>query len=333
LPRAGQAPPLIATNFHMCRATHFLACLLASILLSTCAAGTFAQSSSSTAEFPAELVRWKPRPGNPVFTAEGPGHWDVIIRERGWILRESNFYQLWFTGYDGTRDGIKLLGYATSPDGLHWTRSPKNPIHRDNWIEDVCVVRHGDSYYMFAEGPNQNHSEMYTSRNGIDWKWEGQLEVRLADGKRLAPRPCGTPTIWIEGNRWYLYYELLDKGVLLATTKEPLNRIWINVQDDPVLSPGPGAYDKDLIAVDQIIKHGSAYFAFYHGSGSGDAMPRTWNTDIARSTDLVHWRKYPGNPIVNDNKSSGIVVPVGRGYRLYTMHDQIDVYESPPRGE
>src|SRR5829696_7898516 len=34
-------------------------------------------------DFPPELVNWRPSPGNPIFTAEGPGHWDVKIRERG----------------------------------------------------------------------------------------------------------------------------------------------------------------------------------------------------------------------------------------------------------
>jgi hypothetical protein len=57
-------------------------------------------------------------------------------------------------------------------------------------------------------------------------------------------------------------------------------------------------------------------------------VPRTWNTDIARSIDRVHWQKYPHNPLVNGNKSSGMVVPVGDGFRLYTMHDQVELYES-----
>ncbi len=288
---------------------------------------------AATAEFPAELVHWTPRPGNPIFTAEGAGHWDVKIRERGWILRDGDHYQLWFTGYDGTREGIKLPGFATSRDGIRWTPSDKNPIYRDHWVEDMCVVHRGDTYYMFAEGAADNHAEMLTSKNGVDWKWGGELDVRLSDGKRPAPKPCGTPTAWVANDVWYMYYEWLDKGVWLATTKDPLSRVWTNVQDEPVLRPGPDAYDKDLIAADQIIKFGNAYFALYHGSGSGADMPRTWNTDIARSTDLVHWRKYPGNPIVDDNKSSGIVVQTGHGFRLYTMHDQIDVFESHTAGQ
>jgi beta-1,2-mannobiose phosphorylase / 1,2-beta-oligomannan phosphorylase len=283
---------------------------------------------AATAEFPAELVKWKPRPGKPVFQGEGPGHWDVKIRERGWIMHDGDEYRLWYTGYDGTQEGIKLLGYATSPDGLNWTRSAKNPLIADRWVEDMTVVIVDGNYYMFAEGKDDNHTEMLTSKDGIEWKWEGPLNVRAADGATQARRPCGTPTVWIENGVWYLFYEWNDKGVWLATTSDPQKRVWTNVEDEPVLTTGPGDYDKDMIAVDQVIRHRGAYYAFYHGSGSGTQEPRTWNTNIARSVDLVHWKKYQGNPIVDDNKSSGVVVAVAGGLRLYTMHDQVDVFES-----
>lgn len=281
-------------------------------------------AASATAAFPAQLIHWVPGANNPVFTAEGPGHWDVKIRERGWILREGDTWHLWYTGYDGTRAGIKLLGYATSPDGLRWTRSPKNPLVRDHWVEDMMVVKQGETYFMFSEGPANGHSELLTSRNGVDWKWEGPLDIRLSDGSQPAKRPGGTPTVWIENGTWYLFHEWLDQGVWLATTKDPMARVWTNVQDEPVLVPGPAEYDKKLIALDQVIRHGDAYYAFYHASAGGS--PATWNTNLARSTDLVHWEKYEHNPIVADNKSSGVVVSDAGGYRLYTMHDLVDVF-------
>jgi hypothetical protein len=183
-------------------------------------------------------------------------------------------------------------------------------------------------YYMFAESENDNHAEMLTSKNGMDWTWIGPLDVRQANENRIARRPCGTPTVWVERDTWYLMYEWMDKGVWLATTKDPMSLVWRDVQEEPVLSPGPDSYDKELIAVNQVIKYKGDYYAIFHGSGSGTVMPRTWTTDIARSKDRVHWQKYSGNPLVRGNKSSGMVVPSGDGFRLYTMHDQVDLYES-----
>ena len=43
----------------------------------------------SAADFPRELVEFEPYAENPIFTGAGPGHWDVKIRERGWIARGS----------------------------------------------------------------------------------------------------------------------------------------------------------------------------------------------------------------------------------------------------
>jgi beta-1,2-mannobiose phosphorylase / 1,2-beta-oligomannan phosphorylase len=294
--------------------------------LNICAFAQSQTATGSTSEFPPELVDWTPGPDNPIFTPGGTGCWDLRIRERGWILREGDSYHLWYTGYDGTRQGTKLLGYAISNDGLNWRPSPKNPLCRSHWVEDVMVIKHGDTYYMFAEGAANGHAELLTSKNRVDWNWEGPLEVRMADGKRDAEQPCGTPTVWHENGVWYLFYERHDLGVWLATSNNPLSGAWTNVQDEPVLIPGPADYDKQLIALDQIIKHDGAYFAFYHACGK--RTPRTWNTNVARSTDLIHWRKYPDNPIVEDNKSSGILVADGRGFRLYTMHEQVDVFYS-----
>lgn len=290
--------------------------------------GVYGQPADSSSGFPDELVKWQPRNGNPVFQSEGSGSWDVKIRERGWILHDGREFRLWFTGYDGTRDGIKLLGYATSSDGLKWQRSPTNPLVRNHWVEDMCVVRHGGMYYMFAEGPEENHAEMLTSLDGIEWKWHGPLEVRTADGMHSAKKPCGTPTVWIEDDTWYLFYEWLDRGVWLAKTRDPMSLVWTNVKDEPVLVPGPADYDREMIAVDQVLKYRGAYYAIYHGSGSGKQVPRTWNTDIARSTDMVHWTKYAKNPIVAGDKSSGELVPVDGHFRLYTMHDHVDAFES-----
>ncbi len=305
------------------RTVRSLLLFLAAILLAGLPAVARAQRDAS-ALFPAELVEWTPGPDNPVFTAQGPGHWDVKIRERGWILREGDNYYMWYTGYDGTNAGIKQLGYATSPDGLHWTPWPTNPVHRDHWVEDVMVVKQGDTYLMFSEGPKNGHAELLTSTDRVHWNWEGPLDIRLADGTRPAKKPCGTPTVWVEDGRWYLFYEWLDLGVWVATTKDPRSRVWINVRDEPVLVPGPGDYDSRMIALDQVIKQDDAYFAYYHGTGNN--TDRTWSTSIARSTDLLNWQKYARNPIIGNNKSSGIVVPDGHGYRLYTMHQQVDVF-------
>ena len=95
------------------------------------------------------------------------------------------------------------------------------------------------------------------------------------------------------------------------------------VQEEPVLKLGPGDYDSEQIALNQVIKYQGRYYAYYHGSGH-TSKPRLWCPAIATSTDLIHWQKYPGNPLrpMKENRSSGIVVPDGDQFRFYTMHDK-----------
>jgi sucrose-6-phosphate hydrolase SacC (GH32 family) len=72
------------------------------------------------------------------------------------------------------------------------------------------------------------------------------------------------------------------------------------------------------------VKHRGRYYAYYHGSGP--STPRTWTTNVAVSDDLVHWTKYANNPLVPGDRSSGVVVPDGESFRLYTMHNQVELH-------
>jgi len=287
-------------------------------------------TSATADDFPRELVRFGSAPGNPVFTARGEGYWDVKIRERGWILFNGDgpddvpAWQMWFTGYDGTREGKKQLGYATSADGISWNRYPKNPIYSEHWVEDMMVVRHAGTLYMFAEGAG-DQAHLLTSKDGVKWTRQGPLDVRMANGKPIEPGPYGTPAAWFEKGTWHLFYERRDLGIWLATSKDM--QVWRNVQDEPVLSPGPDEYDLDLVALNQIVRYKGRYYAYFHGSKRGSGL---WSTAVAVSDDLIHWKKSPQNPLfpISQNKSSGILVHDGRQFRLYTMHNEVHLHRS-----
>ncbi len=287
--------------------------------------------SLNAQEFPRNLVEFVPAAVNPLFEGRGPGYWDARIRERGWILREGDVWHMWYTGYNGTREGVKHLGYATSSDGLDWKRASEKPIFDESWVEDMMVVHQGDTYYMFAEGLN-DQAQLLTSTDRVHWTRVGTLDVRQKDGTPIKPGPFGTPVAWFENGTWHLFYERSDAGVWLATSKDL--KVWTNVDDEPVMKPGPGDYDRDMIAFNQIVKRDGRYYAYYHGGAKPAAqtppVPAVWTTNIAVSDDLIHWQKSPANPLMLDNKSSGILVDAGStekpALRLYTMHDKVRVH-------
>ena len=285
-------------------------------------AAIFVAAAATT--FPNELVTFTADPRNPVFAGAGAGHWDERIRERGWIMYEDEEFRLWYTGYSGSDDAKKYLGYATSPDGYTWTRHGDGPIYTDHWVEDMCVVRVGDTYYMFAEGEN-DQAHLLTSKDRVHWKREGVIDIRKLNGDRIAPGPFGTPAVLYEGGVWYLLYERNDEAVWLAKSTDALQ--WRHVQDEPVLKPGPDDYDRGMIAVNQIVKYQGRYYIYYHGL-TPNTKPQLWTTSIAASGDLIHWKKYAGNPIIKTNNSSAVLLRVGEVFRLYTMHPDVRTFHT-----
>jgi len=283
-------------------------------------------SGTGAVLFPSELVDFIPYQGNPVFTGTGMDTWDRSIRERGYILNEKGIYKMWYTGYDGSTNGTKYLGYATSEDGFHWIRYPDNPIFDEYWTEDVHIVKHREQYFMVAEGVG-DIAHMLLSDDGIHWQRAGNLDIRKVNGVPIDQGAYGTPTLWIEGNKWYLFYERDDTGIWLAMSTDRL--VWTNVRDEPVINRGPDKYDAEAVALNQVLKYQGRYYAYYHASPDEDWA--SWNSNVAVSEDLIHWIKYENNPILGADSlskdvSSPILVNDGKQYRLYTMHDKVRVF-------
>ncbi len=277
-------------------------------------------SAEVATPFPEELVQFNTWSNNSVFEGTGENTWDQNIRERGYILKENGTYHMWYTGLRSGGPAL-ALGYATSPDGFTWTRYADNPIFEESWTEDMMVLKVGDTYHMFAEGKG-DIAHRLTSTDRIHWVDHGSLEIRTSNGALLSEGPYGTPTVWRENNIWYLFYERNDLGIWLATSEDL--GVWTNVQDDPVIAMGPETYDQYGVAVNQIVKHNGWYYAYYHGTAFEDWSE--WSTNVAASKDLIHWKKYDQNPIMGENRSSGILVPDGEMFRLYTMHDKVEVH-------
>lgn len=271
-----------------------------------------------------EISSFEPVSTEPIFVA-APGQWDTKIRERGWIMKEGDLWRMWYTGYVPDQKPLMMkLGYATSPDGITWTRYSGNPLIGDFWVEDMMIVKHADRYLMFAEGMN-DQAQLLESPDGIKWNRLGTLDIRLTNGQPIPPGPFGTPTAFFEDGTWSLFYERRDAGIWLARSTDL--KVWTNVSDDPVIRPGPESYDSLMIAMNQVIRVGGKYLAVLHGTGSPE-KPRQWCTMLAESTDLIHWTKSSHNPLrpIAENKSSGLLIHDGSNWRLYTMHDQVHLH-------
>ena len=73
-------------------------------------------------------VQWVADPNNPLLESE-PGAWDDEILEQAVVYANGQYY-LWYSGWRGELkpDTSISIGLATSRDGTHWVRYPRNPV-------------------------------------------------------------------------------------------------------------------------------------------------------------------------------------------------------------
>jgi hypothetical protein len=99
----------------------------------------------------------------------GPaGSWDAENVGRPSVLLENGVYKMWF---DGQRNGMRHVGYATSTDGVNFTKHASNPLVLNAGAVDVKKV--GNVYVMVAEGLDGTY--WYTSPDGLCWASQGRL--------------------------------------------------------------------------------------------------------------------------------------------------------------
>jgi len=126
-------------------------------------AGHYLQIGYASGRYPG--VEWTAHP-NPVVTVGAPGSWDDrnVFGPRVLFDGESGSYQMW---YGGERSDFKShFGYATSTDGIIWTKDPANPVFprgtaswESNDIAFPEVLFDGKLYHMW-----------YSGNDGSNWR-------------------------------------------------------------------------------------------------------------------------------------------------------------------
>jgi len=121
-------------------------------------------------------IEWVRHPDNPVLDIGEKGAWDSIDVRTHEVIFDGAEYKMWYTGQCPAR--MSRIGYATSKDGVVWTKHSGNPVldlgEPGTWdsqgVRAPCVIFDGHKYEMWYNGTDRNYRIGYaTSIDGITW--------------------------------------------------------------------------------------------------------------------------------------------------------------------
>ena len=136
---------------------------------------------------------------------------------------KTKLYRMWYSG--GDQYEPNAIGYATSEDGLKWSKHENNPIFKPDsknaWEKDrvtACqVVRQGDWHVMFYIGfRDVSHAQVGVARskNGItDWQRHRANPVIRPGKGQWDHDAVYKPYAIFDGKQWMLWYNGRKGGV------------------------------------------------------------------------------------------------------------------------
>jgi len=159
---------------------------------------------------------WKRRSDKPVLSPQQT--WEKVAVMCPHVLydEKEKTYRMWYSA--GEQYEPNAIGYATSADGLRWTRHEQNPIFRPDakstWEKDRVtgcqVIKHGEWYVMFYIGfRDQHHAQigLARSKDGIaDWQRHPANPIIRPRQRQWDADSCYKPFALFDGKRWLLWY-------------------------------------------------------------------------------------------------------------------------------
>ena len=275
-------------------------------------------------------VDWSAR-SSALLTKGTAGQFDDWGQADPSVIVEDGTWKMWFDATQGSFTNWISHGYATSPDGVNWTKygavidRGESGEWDDFAIHHPCVLKHNGLYYMFYSGSNQAYSPTFvhhiglaTSPDGINWTKHANNPIILAgesgewDFGYVRP---STP-IFING-LWYMYYwGSSAKNTLADTTATGL-----------ATSPDLITWTKIGKVLDDAI---GTYSMLRQGTNTKDKMIKMWSYDYsANSGSRYHKINTPNDYTKLDSFKIPLVASSLVGYAAnYLYYHKVTIEEN-----
>ena len=297
---------------------------------------------------PVETQNWVDHSANPI-VVKGVATWEISQVMSPWIIRSGSSYKMWYTGAARHQADLSI-GYATSPDGINWTRHPGNPVLKlragdfdEQGVFAPVVIQDNDSLKMwYGAGSNPDRAQIgyASSIDGIVWirrqssvlqtspfgEWYSDALIPgsvIKDGnifKMWFSGSVGSIAGATSGTKTGIGYATSPDGISWTVYDNPATTASPYKNSDPVLNYGStGSWDANEMFKPCVLKTDYGYELWY----SGWAPNLGQHIGYASSTDGITWKKHPYNPLFRSPTwAIGIVFPSvlwdgGNKYRMW----------------
>jgi predicted GH43/DUF377 family glycosyl hydrolase len=162
--------------------------------------------------FSGDGVNWRRYPQNPVLKF-GPGFYDSWYTRFPSVILDNGTYKMWYTGHTLTNTSAPwyiATDYATSADGIHWTKYAGNPVYGggSNWTsyslyEHPSVAKIDGTYIMVGDdGIKLSYA---TSTDGVHWTSIHETLVSPSTSSSSTFNPL-FPTVLVNGTQLLVWY-------------------------------------------------------------------------------------------------------------------------------
>jgi len=218
---------------------------------------------------------WEKYPGNPVMTDGVGSTWDSEAVSQPAVLYRQGLYRMWYTGYDGS---VQQIGYATSSDGVTWTRQGAGaalaPGSSGAWdgsgVSSPAAVHDGDAYHLWYAGYDGESLRLghATSSDGAAWSRDGANPV-LDAGSTGAWDGAGVmaPTVVWDGRLYRMLYAGSGSGVPAvgyATSAD--GSAWTRLSLPIVAPDTESGWDGAGLGGPAVLQDGGVYYLWYSGT-------------------------------------------------------------------
>lgn len=212
-------------------------------------------------------------------------------------------FKMWYRG-GGSGAGDKgKVGYATSSDGISWTKYVGNPVFTNGASHALCptVYFEGSTYYMiFSDFLGTGKLYCVTSSDGITWG--SPVEILAPSGSQAS---LANTFLYKEGSTYYLFVEYFHSTdnvwyVGIATSTSPTSTFtMVSGFIGAMQVVAGGSFSGSCVK-----KIANRYHMWYHYASAAGNLP----TKIAHciSTNLLDWARPYTTPVLDITETNFI---------------------------